>query len=96
MATMFGYGPRYLHSTGQLHKGGPANGGLLVITTNNPADISVPGTTYTLGALCRAQAAADVQVMNGRGRVAAHAILAGNYVEAINASAAKIDANNDQ
>ncbi len=96
MATMFGYGPRYLHSTGQLHKGGPASGRLLVITTNNPADISVPGTTYTLGALCRAQAAADVQVMNGRGRVAAHAILAGNYVEAINASAAKIDANNDQ
>ncbi len=96
MATMFGYGPRYLHSTGQLHKGGPANGRLLVITANAASDISVQGTTYTLGALCRAQAAADVQVMNGHGRVAVHATLTGDYVEAINASAAKIDANNDQ
>ncbi len=96
MATMFGYGPRYLHSTGQLHKGGPSNGRLLVITAGNPSDISVPGAKYTLGALCRAQAAADVEVMNGLGRVAAHATLTGDYVEAINSSAAKIDANDDQ
>ena len=96
MATMFGYGPRYLHSTGQLHKGGPAGGRLLVITTGNASDVPVPGTTYTLGGLCRAQAAADVEVMKGRGRVAAHATLSGKYVDAINDSAAKLGAKDDQ
>ena len=51
LATMFGYGPRYLHSTGQLLKGGPANGRLLVITSDNAVDISVPDEAFTLGNL---------------------------------------------
>ena len=81
LATMFGYGPRYLHSTGQLLKGGPANGRLLVITSDNAVDINVPDEDFTLGSLSRAQAAADVAVMQERGRVAGHATLSGDYVQ---------------
>ena len=94
LATMFGYGPRYLHSTGQLLKGGPANGRLLVITSDNAVDINVPDASFTLGSLSRAQAAADVAVMQERGRVAGHATLSGDYASAIDAAAAAVVANN--
>ncbi len=96
LATMFGYGPRYLHSTGQLLKGGPANGRLLVITGDNAVDIGIPDEAFTLGSLSLAQSAADVAVMQERGRVAGHAILSGDYVSAVDAAAAAIAANNGQ
>ena len=50
-AITLGYGPRYLHSTGQLHKGGPNNGIFIQITANHPADISIPNAPYTFGVL---------------------------------------------
>jgi glucose-6-phosphate isomerase len=63
----FGWGPRYLHSTGQYHKGGPADGAFLQITGAVTDDVEVPGQPYTLGALQAAQAAGDRQALVGRG-----------------------------
>jgi glucose-6-phosphate isomerase len=59
MACTFGIGPRYLHSTGQYHKGGPAKGRFLIVTAGERAVPVVPGQSYTLGKLIRAQAAGD-------------------------------------
>lgn len=58
-ATMFDYGPRYLHSTGQLHKGGANNGVFLVITAAPTMDLSIPGEQFSFGALELAQALGD-------------------------------------
>ena len=91
MATMFGYGPRYLHSTGQLHKGGPSTGRLLVTTSGNAPDIAVPGMAYTFGGLSTAQAAADVAVMRERGRIAALATVSGDYASAVDAAAEALE-----
>ena len=68
MATTFGYGPRYLHSTGQLHKGGPNSVILLALTQDSTVDIDVPGQTYSLGDLLAAQAAGDVQACRDKER----------------------------
>lgn len=68
------FGPRYLHSTGQLHKGGPARGRFVVVhdfrarAGAGAPDVPVPGKPYTLGALIRAQAEADVMVLSQLGR----------------------------
>ena len=64
----FGWGPRFLHSTGQYHKGGPQNGGFLQLTGEVDKDIPVPGAPYTLGELQRAQALGDAEVLTSRGR----------------------------
>ena len=58
-ATTAGYGPRFLHSTGQLHKGGPPVGWFLQLTSDHPADVAIPGWPYTFGQLIDAQAAGD-------------------------------------
>jgi len=71
-ATTLGIGPRYLHSTGQLHKGGPPNGLFLVITTDTPADIEIPTMGTSFGALHRAQARGDVRALLARRRRVAH------------------------
>ena len=67
-ATTFGYGPRFLHSTGQLHKGGPDNGVFVQFVSDDAADIPIPGTPHTFGALKRAQACGDAAALAGRGR----------------------------
>ncbi|MCP3985132.1 MAG: bifunctional transaldolase/phosoglucose isomerase [bacterium] len=67
-ATTLGYGPRFLHSTGQLHKGGPDSGVFLHITADPGEDIAVPGQRATFGVLARAQAAGDHEVLAERGR----------------------------
>ena len=67
-AVTFGWGPRYLHSTGQYHKGGPANGSFLQLTGAITDDLPVPGRPYTFGELEAAQAAGDRQALLGRGR----------------------------
>ncbi len=90
MATMFGYGPRYLHSSGQLYKGGPPSVRQLLVIGGNSCGVPVPGLSYTLGELCAAQAAADAEVMNERGRLAALARVSGNYAEAVDKAAALI------
>jgi glucose-6-phosphate isomerase len=64
----FGWGPRFLHSTGQYHKGGPPRGSFLQITGAVADDLAVPGQTYTFGQLQAAQAAGDRQALTGRGR----------------------------
>jgi glucose-6-phosphate isomerase len=64
----FGWGPRFLHSTGQYHKGGPQNGSFLQITGAVETDLAVPGRPYTFGQLQAAQAAGDREALAGRGR----------------------------
>ena len=71
-ATTLGFGPRYLHSTGQLHKGGPDTGLFLVITTDDAQDIEIPGQGRTFGELKRAQARGDIRALLARGRRVAH------------------------
>jgi hypothetical protein len=67
-AVMVGYGPRYLHSTGQLHKGGPNNGNFILITGDITDDIPVPGEPYTFGILNAAQAAGDMEALEDKNR----------------------------
>jgi hypothetical protein len=75
-ATMFGYGPRYLHSTGQLHKGG-ANTGVFILVTADPRDdVPVPGEPFSFGTLELAQAIGDYQSLDTTGRRALHLHLA--------------------
>ncbi|MBI3287895.1 MAG: bifunctional transaldolase/phosoglucose isomerase [Elusimicrobia bacterium] len=62
------WGPRYLHSTGQLHKGGPAKGVFLVLVDAEKTRVPVPGKPFTFGELCRAQARGDAAAMLGAGR----------------------------
>jgi len=66
--TTFGWGPRFLHSTGQYHKGGYQNGAFLQLTGEVVEDIPVPGTAFTLGDLQRAQAVGDAEVLAAHGR----------------------------
>lgn len=68
LQTTFGWGPRFLHSTGQYHKGGHQNGAFLQLTGAVEKDLAVPGTCYTLGELQLAQALGDGRVLTGRGR----------------------------
>jgi glucose-6-phosphate isomerase len=64
----FGWGPRFLHSTGQLHKGGPATGIYLQLTDDPQQDLDVPGRDFTFGQFIDAQAAGDAQVLGAHGR----------------------------
>jgi transaldolase/glucose-6-phosphate isomerase len=61
IATTLGYGPRYLHSTGQLHKGGPESGLFVLLTARDIEDIPIPGAAYTFGVFKQAQALGDLQ-----------------------------------
>lgn len=71
-ATMFGFGPRYLHSTGQLHKGGPNNGVFILVTAEPREDLEIPGEAYTFGTLELAQALGDFASLEATGRRALH------------------------
>ena len=64
----FGWGPRFLHSTGQFHKGGPAIGVFLQVTAAPAEDLAIPERPFTFGELISAQAAGDAQVLAGHGR----------------------------
>lgn len=68
VATSVGFGPRFLHSTGQVHKGGPNTGVFLQITTDDIDDLEVPGRSYTFGVVKAAQASGDFSVLAARGR----------------------------
>jgi hypothetical protein len=68
VATTVGFGPRFLHSTGQLHKGGP-NTGLFVQVVDEPKeDVPIPGKPFTFGRLIKAQADGDLTALRDRGR----------------------------
>jgi glucose-6-phosphate isomerase len=71
-ATTIGFGPRFLHSTGQLHKGGPATGRFTQLTDIPREDIPVPGRPYTFGTLIAAQAAGDREALAAAGRRLLH------------------------
>ena len=68
LATTLGYGPRFLHSTGQLHKGGPNTGIFLQFTADEGEDVPIPGENFTFGSLIRSQADGDYEVLERRGR----------------------------
>ena len=68
VATTVGFGPRYLHSTGQLHKGGPPSGVFVQIVRDEPVDAPVPGKPYTFAQLKAAQAQGDLEALLARGR----------------------------
>ena len=68
VATCLGFGPRFLHSTGQAYKGGPNSGVFLQITCDDANDLQVPGQKYTFGVVKAAQARGDFQVLADRGR----------------------------
>jgi transaldolase / glucose-6-phosphate isomerase len=82
-ATMFGYGPRYLHSTGQLHKGGPNSGVFLILTAEPGSDLPIPGESFTFGTLEQAQALGDFQSLDRAGRRALYVHLPNRDPEAI-------------
>jgi transaldolase/glucose-6-phosphate isomerase len=71
-ATTAGYGPRFLHSTGQLHKGGPATGIFLQLTADHPDDRQIPGWPYSFGQLIDAQARGDREALRAHDRPVLH------------------------
>jgi glucose-6-phosphate isomerase len=75
VATTLGVGPRYLHSTGQLHKGGRATGVFLLVTSAPQADLDIPGESFTFGTLEQAQALGDFASLDAAGRRVVHAHL---------------------
>jgi transaldolase/glucose-6-phosphate isomerase len=76
VATCLGYGPRFLHSTGQAYKGGPDSGVFLQITCDDPDDLPIPGRAGTFGVIKQAQARGDFQVLADRRRRALRVHLA--------------------
>jgi transaldolase/glucose-6-phosphate isomerase len=72
VATCLGFGPRFLHSTGQAHKGGPDTGVFLQLTADDAEDLPVPGRSYTFGVLKAAQARGDLAALQERGRRVLH------------------------
>ena len=67
LATTLGYGPRFLHSTGQLHKGGPNTGLFLQLVGHDPVDVEIPGQPYSFSVLKRAQARGDLGALRAHG-----------------------------
>ncbi|HJP87661.1 MAG TPA: hypothetical protein VJ850_01340 [Candidatus Limnocylindrales bacterium] len=82
-ATTAGYGPRFLHSTGQLHKGGPPTGVFLQLTSDHPQDREIPGWPYTFGRLIDAQAHGDREALESHDRPVIHVHLGANLVDDI-------------
>ncbi|MBP7861318.1 bifunctional transaldolase/phosoglucose isomerase [bacterium] len=82
-STTLGFGPRYLHSTGQAHKGGANNGVFLVITSDYEKDMPVPGYKSTFGNICTAQAYGDAQVLCEKGRRVLHLHLTKNVARGL-------------
>ena len=85
VATLRGWGPRFLHSIGQLYKGGPARGHFLVMTHVPDDDMVIPGRQYTFGELITAQALGDADALAARSRPVVHAELSGDIHAAMRA-----------
>jgi len=85
LATTLGHGPGYLHSTGQLHKGGPDSGIFLLLTTPHGEDIPIPGRDYSLGDVTDADALGDLGALKGLGRRVVHIALPDGPAQAIDA-----------
>lgn len=78
VATSVGFGPRFLHSTGQAFKGGPDSGVFLQVTCDDPNDVAIPGRRVTFGVVKAAQALGDLRVLTQRGRRALRIHLSGD------------------
>ena len=92
IATTLGYGPRYLHSTGQIHKGG-ANKGLHLQLTQARAqgdDVAIPGAGFTFGLLADAQAKGDLDALAAQGRRVARVVVEGDAANAADALAGEV------
>lgn len=90
VTTTFGYGPRYLHSTGQLHKGGPASGVFLELVDRMTPDLPIPAQTFSFGILAKAQATGDLESLQAHGRPAIRVMLGTNPVATVNAIASRL------
>jgi hypothetical protein len=88
--TTFGYGPRFLHSTGQFHKGGPRTGRFLQLLFDEPPDVAIPGAAYGFTTLKDAQAIGDLQTLRELGLPAERLSLRGDPVDAVSALTASI------
>ncbi len=91
VATCMGFGPRFLHSTGQDYKGGPNTGVFLQITSDNGVDIQIPGQKYSFGVVVAAQAAGDLAVLESRGRRALRVHLGADVGAGLQALSAAIN-----
>ena len=89
-ATTFGYGPRFLHSTGQLHKGGPANGVFLQLVHDGDEDVEIPAAGYTFATLKNAQAIGDLETLRAHGLPAERVRLEGDPAQGVRELTAKI------
>lgn len=85
VATTTGYGPRFLHSTGQLHKGGPDSGVFIQVTADNASDVPLPNEPFTFGILKQAQALGDFQSLASRHRRAIRLHLGGDVTAGLRA-----------
>jgi glucose-6-phosphate isomerase/transaldolase/glucose-6-phosphate isomerase len=83
LTTTAGYGPRYLHSTGQLHKGGPNSGLFLQLIEDMKPDIAIPGQPYSFGLLAQAQAVGDYQSLQARHRAVVRVRVGSRPVQAL-------------
>jgi hypothetical protein len=81
--TTFGYGPRYLHSTGQYHKGGPPNGVFLQLYARAEEDVEIPEAGYSFEHLKNAQALGDAQTLGEHGLPAVRIDLEGDPADAV-------------
>jgi glucose-6-phosphate isomerase/transaldolase/glucose-6-phosphate isomerase len=90
VATTFGYGPRYLHSTGQLHKGGPNIGVFLELVDRMTPDLPIPGKPFSFGTLAQAQAAGDLESLNTHHRHAVRVQLGRDQAATVNAITAAL------
>jgi transaldolase/glucose-6-phosphate isomerase len=91
VATTFGYGPRFLHSTGQLHKGGPKTGVFLQLVHDGEGDAEVPEAGYSFTTLKNAQAAGDLETLRGHDLPAERIRLEGDPVDALRRLTGKIE-----
>jgi glucose-6-phosphate isomerase/transaldolase/glucose-6-phosphate isomerase len=92
VATCLGFGPRFLHSTGQDYKGGPNSGVFLQITADHGTDVEIPGQKLTFGVVIDAQAAGDLAVLEARGRRALRVHLGTDVGAGLKALAAAVEA----
>jgi glucose-6-phosphate isomerase len=92
VATCLGFGPRFLHSTGQDYKGGPNTGVFLQITADHAVDVEIPGQKLSFGVVIDAQAAGDLAVLESRGRRALRVHLGADLVGGLKTLAAAVDA----
>ncbi len=90
IATTMGYGPRFLHSTGQLHKGGPGSGLFLQLTTEHAQDVAIPDAPYTFGVLADGQAVGDLRALRASERRAIRVDLGSNSEASIRGMADEV------